>query len=79
MTKKYYPIGEVSEMLSISQHSLRYMDNILKLKVTRIRGRRYYKQDEIELLKANLNRPTTTLDKLILDLIEAKTRLLALL
>lgn len=42
-------------MLSIAQHNLRYMDNILGSKLTKINGRRYYKNEDIDLIKKELD------------------------
>lgn len=50
-SKKYYSIKEVSEMLCLSAKRLRSLDYLLKTKLTRIRGRRYYQNHDIELLK----------------------------
>jgi DNA-binding transcriptional MerR regulator len=47
-----YKIGEVSEMLGIEQHTLRYLEHSLKLKITRDeRGDRLYTENDLETLK----------------------------
>ena len=35
MEERFYKIGEVAEMLEIEQHTLRYLENSLKLKIKR--------------------------------------------
>ncbi|MBP7190191.1 MAG: MerR family transcriptional regulator [Rickettsiaceae bacterium] len=80
MSRKYYSIGEVSEMIGASTHFLRYMDNILKLKITRIKGRRYYKQDEIDLIKTHIKQKSSTpIDQIIIKLTSLKQSLAVLL
>lgn len=56
MSKKYYNIGEVSEMLNLPAHRLRYLDKSLGSNLTKIRGRRYYTLADIELIKKITNR-----------------------
>lgn len=52
---KYYNIAEVSEILSISKTNLRYLETTIKrFKLKKIRGRRYYTENNIEQLKAKL-------------------------
>jgi DNA-binding transcriptional MerR regulator len=52
---KYYTIAEVSEILSISKANLRYLETtIKKFKIKKIRGRRYYTEDNIGQLKIKL-------------------------
>lgn len=47
-----YKIGEVSEILGIEQHTLRYLEHSLKLKITRDeRGDRLYTENDLETLK----------------------------
>lgn len=47
-----YKIGEVAEMLGIEQHTLRYLEHSLKLKITRDeRGDRLYTDNDLETLK----------------------------
>jgi hypothetical protein len=49
---KYYTISEVAELLDISQPSLRYLEKtISRFKVRKIRGRRYYTTENIEILR----------------------------
>ena len=56
--KKYHTISEVSEMLSVSQSSLRYAEKHLpKLKIHTINGRRYYTNQNIGILKAAIGKP----------------------
>lgn len=49
--KKYYTISEVSKALNFKESTLRSLDNIFKGKLTFIRGRRYYKAEDMVLLK----------------------------
>ena len=52
---KYYSIADVSEILSISKANLRYLETtISKLKIRKIRGRRYYSESNIVLLQSKL-------------------------
>jgi DNA-binding transcriptional MerR regulator len=52
MSEIYYKIGEVSEMLGIEQHTLRYLEHSLKLKIKRDeRGDRQYTENDLEILK----------------------------
>ncbi len=52
MDERFYKIGEVSEMLGIEQHTLRYLENNLKLKIKRDeRSDRIYSESDIETLK----------------------------
>ncbi len=46
--KKYLLIGEVANLLNISQSRLRYIEKIINLKLLKIRGRRYYKASDIK-------------------------------
>lgn len=53
--KKYYSIAEVTTMFQISAHQLRYLEKALSnLTVTKIKGRRYYTQQNIELIKTRV-------------------------
>lgn len=48
MSKKYLLISEVAEVLGLSQSALRYLEKSEnKVKISRIRGRRYYKISDI--------------------------------
>jgi DNA-binding transcriptional MerR regulator len=49
MLKKYYSIGEVSQILGVPTSMLRKLDSIRSMdaKITRIRGRRYYTKANI--------------------------------
>lgn len=71
--QKYYNIKDVSVMLNIPQHSLRYMDKILGSSLTRIRGRRYYSLENIESIKELLSPKNTDkdLDKKLLTSIDS--------
>lgn len=52
MDERFYKIGEVSEMLGIEQHTLRYLENNLKLRIKRDeRSDRIYSESDIETLK----------------------------
>ena len=48
----YYKIGEVAEMLAIEQHTLRYLEHTLRLKIKRDeRGDRLYSESDLETLR----------------------------
>lgn len=48
----YYKIGDVAEMLGIEQHTLRYLEHTLRLKIKRDeRGDRMYTEPDIETLR----------------------------
>lgn len=52
MKERFYKIGEVSEMLDIEQHTLRYLENSLKIKIKRDeRGDRLYTDSDIDTLR----------------------------
>lgn len=52
MTERFFKIGEVSEMLDIEQHTLRYLENSLKLRIKRDeRGDRQYTESDLETIK----------------------------
>ncbi len=52
MLERFYKIGEVSELLGVEQHTLRYLENSLKLKIKRNeRGDRQYSESDLETLK----------------------------
>ena len=52
MKERFYKIGEVSEMLNIEQHTLRYLENSLKIKIKRDeRGDRLYTDSDIDTLR----------------------------
>jgi DNA-binding transcriptional MerR regulator len=73
-----YKIGEVAEMLGIEQHTLRYLEHTLKLKITRDeRGDRLYTENDLETLKLvlklkNENGLNTTAIKMALENMEPK-------
>ncbi len=51
LSKKYYTIGEVAELMDLPSHVLRFWEkNFPALKPQKARGRRYYKQDDIDRL-----------------------------
>ncbi len=48
----YYKIGDVAEILNIEQHTLRYLEHTLRLKIKRDeRGDRMYTEADIETLR----------------------------
>lgn len=48
----YYKIGEAAEMLGIEQHTMRYLEHTLRLKIKRDeRGDRMYTEADIETLR----------------------------
>ena len=50
--RKFYTIGEVSNLLGISQNTIRYIEKKLSfLKPKKIKGKRYYTQKELKLLR----------------------------
>ncbi len=50
--KKYYTIGEVSEIVKVPAHSLRFWENkFTQIKPKKTRGRRYYSQSDIDIIK----------------------------
>lgn len=52
MTERYYKIGEVAEILDIEQHTLRYLENSLKLKIKRDeRGDRLYSETDLDMFR----------------------------
>lgn len=52
MEEIYYKIGEVSDLLGIEQHTLRYLEHSLKLKIKRDeRGDRLYTENDLDILK----------------------------
>jgi len=49
---RYYTIGEVAEFLGLEPHVIRYWEKEFpQLKPLRIAGRRFYRSDQIEILK----------------------------
>ncbi|HZK43499.1 MAG TPA: MerR family transcriptional regulator [Syntrophomonadaceae bacterium] len=75
MNERFYKIGEVSEILKVEQHTLRYLENSLKLRIKRDeRGDRLYAESDldtfrliIQLKDKGLN---TTAIKMALDNVE---------
>ncbi len=52
MTVRYYKISEVAELLEIEQHTLRYLENALKLNIKRNeRSDRLYTEADLETLR----------------------------
>lgn len=50
--KKYFSMGEVSEMLNISQSSIRYYVGLFKIVLKKNRhGNRFFTEDDIAILK----------------------------
>ena len=54
IVKKYYTIKEVSKLLGASERNVRALDKTLKNNLLRIRGRRYYKDQNIETLRSHI-------------------------
>ncbi len=49
--KKYFTIGEVSEICNLKSHVLRYWEQVFpQLEPNKRKGRRYYQQVDLELL-----------------------------
>lgn len=49
--KKYFTIGEVSEICDLKSHVLRYWEQVFpQLEPSKRRGRRYYQRADLELL-----------------------------
>ena len=54
--KKYISISEVSRILSIPTHKLRYLEKTKPtIEIFQIRGRRYYTHRDIELIKQKIS------------------------
>lgn len=50
--ERFYKIGEVAELLNIEQHTLRYLENSLKIKIKRDeRGDRMYSEADLDTLR----------------------------
>ncbi|MGI6452296.1 MAG: MerR family transcriptional regulator [Syntrophomonadaceae bacterium] len=72
MKERYYKIGEVAEILGLEQHTLRYLENSLKLKIKRDeRGDRLYTESDLDSLRLIIQLKekglNTTAIKLALD------------
>lgn len=52
--KKYYTIGEVAKLLNIELYQLRSIDKKVGKKLLKIKNRRYYTLQNIELIKSLL-------------------------
>ncbi len=49
LQKKYYTIGEVTEIIALPAHVIRFWEkNFLSIKPQKARGRRYYKKADID-------------------------------
>jgi DNA-binding transcriptional MerR regulator len=54
-SKKYYTISEVKKLCGINLHQLRYLEiRFPELVVLKIKGRRYYSQENIEFITLKL-------------------------
>jgi len=51
--KKYYSIGEISELCSVKPHTLRFWEKEFKVlqPITRKGNRRYYQKKDIEIIR----------------------------
>lgn len=49
--KKYHTISEVSKALGVKEPALRSLDHLFNGRLTVIRGRRYYRDGDIETIK----------------------------
>jgi DNA-binding transcriptional MerR regulator len=75
MQERYYKISEVSEILGIEPHTLRYLENTLKLKIKRNeRGDRLYTESNMDTIRLVLELKdkglNTTAIKMALENIE---------
>ncbi|WP_250311996.1 MerR family transcriptional regulator [Rickettsia endosymbiont of Oedothorax gibbosus] len=61
--KKYYSISEVTKLLNIHSHQLRYLERMLpNLAIHKIRNRRYYTSQDIEYLKIHMANKSVPLE-----------------
>jgi MerR HTH family regulatory protein len=61
--KKYYSISEVTKLLNIHSHQLRYLERMLpNLAIHKIRNRRYYTSQDIEYLKTHMANKSVPLE-----------------
>jgi DNA-binding transcriptional MerR regulator len=52
LLKKYFSIAEVADITNLPHYKLRYIEKSnKKIKITKIRGRRYYTISDIELIQ----------------------------
>jgi len=52
LRERFYKIGEVSELLQIEQHTLRYLENSLQIRIKRDdRGDRVYTESDLDTLR----------------------------
>lgn len=62
LDKKYFSISEVSKILDIPPHRLKYLEQTKAgFEVIHIKGRRYYTANDIELLRERLHIPHPTI------------------
>jgi hypothetical protein len=56
LNKKYYTISEVTRICRIHLHQLRYLETRFpELILLKIKGRRYYTNENIEFIKLNIS------------------------
>jgi len=56
LNKKYYTINEVTTFCKIHSHQLRYIEKrFSNFVILKIKGRRYYTNENIEFIKLNLH------------------------
>lgn len=61
--KKYYSIGEVTKLLNIHPHQLRYLERMLpNLSIHKIRNRRHYTSQDIEYLKTHMTTKSVSIE-----------------
>jgi len=66
--KKYFSIAEAASITSLPVHRLRYIEKSdPRIKITKIRDRRYYTVGDIDYIKKNYNTSGTDFDKSILN------------
>lgn len=55
--KKYYNIGEMSEILNVSQAALRYFEKTSSnIKIYKVSGRRYYTSGDLEIFRSHFEK-----------------------
>lgn len=63
LIKKYYTIKEVTKILNIFPHQLRYVEKIIaRFVVKTVKGRRYYTNQNIEDLRKYYKKTNETMD-----------------
>ncbi|MCC8416352.1 MAG: MerR family transcriptional regulator [Rickettsia endosymbiont of Gnoriste bilineata] len=61
--KKYYSISEVTKLLNLHSHQLRYLERMLpNLAIHKIRNRRYYTSQDIEYLKTQMTTKSVSIE-----------------